>query len=777
MERYPGRPTRYGNALRGALVHLLFLALAAWLFRLAFEPGFLVFGHDAIGQFFPWRAYAAEEIHAGRFPAWNPYLFSGVPFAANPQVGLFYPPNLLFLFLPAELGLTASAILHLYLGGAFAYHLARSSGLSPVPATVAGLSWGFSGFSAARILAGHATILAAIPWLPLLLLAIDRWAKGGSRRYLVVGAGAGALSFLAGHPQMAHMTALAAAVFVLHRALADRKRFARTLGGALAMALLATLLAAVQILPAARFAKEVARVEAGDEKFLTTVSAPPETAATLFFPRLFGWHDFFYMSVYQPDYLVAEKPPEGPARYWGREGNWEIGCYAGALALFLGLSSLFRRPLPRRELSLLAAAGLCFWLSLGKYGAGYPTIARIVPGLSLFRAPARFLFLADLALAILAGCGVQWALTRERGAPSRAEKSAIGALLLVALALAGLAFATGPDSWPWRAIYVGPAGMPSSHAFATARESALVAAFLAALAAAAVLLGRRLPGRRPRAVLAALLLAAVLGDLAWNFGPAVRAVPLAPLLPGGEIARRLAEREHDRFALENASILGANSLLTRRVRTAGGYDPLLPARYEDLVLAVRGESRKGVSTVLLPSGERPVARALALAGRVDVEGWREEDTDGAPRVYLARRARALADEDALLAISSPGWDPRREAILDSGPGVSIEPEGGDLGTVEFLEDSPGLVRLRVVASARRVLVLADRFDPEWEAKVDGESVTIYRAQVIHRAVIVESGSHEVEFRYRPRLLLAGGIVSGVGCLAAGLLLVWRRPRS
>lgn len=412
-------------------------------------------------------------------------------------------------------------------------------------------------------------------------------------------------------------------------------------------------------------------------------------------------------------------------------------------------------------------------------------VARLVPGLSLFRAPARFLFLADFALALLAGCGVQWALTPERacatpekkrGPLPRTEKGAIGALLLVALALAGTALATGPDSWPWRAIYAGPAGMPSSHAFETARESTLLAALLGGLAAATIVLGRKLPPGRARRRLSVVVLALVAADLALNFAPAVRPVPIEPLLPGRESARELADREHDRFVLEKASILGANSLLPDRVRTAGGYDPLLPARYEDLVLAVRGKPSEGVSTVLLPPGEERVARALALSGRIDVEDWREEDLAGAPRAYVVGRSRVLSDEDALIAISSPGWDPRREAILVSGPEVAVDAADGELGTVEFIEDSPGLVRLHVALPVRRVLILADRFDSDWVASVDGVPVTIHRAQVIHRAVIVEAGTHEVEFRYRPRWLLAGGMISAAGCFVTLFLLVRLRPR-
>jgi len=44
---------------------------------------------DGIAQFYPWRHFASETIHTGTLPLWNPYQFSGTPFAANSQSAPF----------------------------------------------------------------------------------------------------------------------------------------------------------------------------------------------------------------------------------------------------------------------------------------------------------------------------------------------------------------------------------------------------------------------------------------------------------------------------------------------------------------------------------------------------------------------------------------------------------------------------------------------------------------------------------------------------------------
>ena len=60
---------------------------------------------DAADEFQPGQAYLSDELHAGRLPFWTPYLFSGFPFLADPQVGAWYPLNWPFLLIrPSALG-------------------------------------------------------------------------------------------------------------------------------------------------------------------------------------------------------------------------------------------------------------------------------------------------------------------------------------------------------------------------------------------------------------------------------------------------------------------------------------------------------------------------------------------------------------------------------------------------------------------------------------------------------------------------------------------------
>ena len=66
--------------------------VAAWN-RLHFDSWLARF--DILTFYLPWYAYLGERLRAFDVPGWNPHLFSGTPFAADPQSGWMYLPAML----------------------------------------------------------------------------------------------------------------------------------------------------------------------------------------------------------------------------------------------------------------------------------------------------------------------------------------------------------------------------------------------------------------------------------------------------------------------------------------------------------------------------------------------------------------------------------------------------------------------------------------------------------------------------------------------------------
>jgi len=74
------------------------------------------------------------------------------------------------------------------------------------------------------------------------------------------------------------------------------------------------------------------------------------------------------------------------------------------------------------------------------------------------------------------------------------------------------------------------------------------------------------------------------------------------------------------------------------------------------------------------------------------------------------------------------------------------------------------------------LILTDTYYPGWRACVDGEELSIIRANLLFRAISLSAGQHRVEFSYEPASLRIGVAVSSATLLAivVGLWLARRR---
>jgi len=150
---------------------------------------------DFTHQYYPLRAWAAEEMAQGRFPLWNPYVYGGQPGLADSQVAALYPINALTVLLLGGrpfglLILELQVIFHFCLAALFTYLLARRLTGSRLGGAVAALVFTFGGYLTSFPIQ-QPTILETAVWLPLILLLLDqgltgfwRGNGGGSRHVL-----------------------------------------------------------------------------------------------------------------------------------------------------------------------------------------------------------------------------------------------------------------------------------------------------------------------------------------------------------------------------------------------------------------------------------------------------------------------------------------------------------------------------------------------------------------------------------------------------------------
>jgi len=750
MDRVEGWRRRIGEAGRlvWPVAALALLCAAFYWDALWLRSGAIISGNDLTNMFLHWLRFAVSSVQQGQLPLWNPYLFSGIPFAANPQVALFYPPTWLAFLAPVPRALSLIVVLHLWLAGAGTYAWLRSEGASAAGALLGGAVFAFSGYFFVRVQAGHLGVITTGAWLPLILWAYRRALVRRSWGLAILGGLPVGLSILAGHTASFIYVALGLAAYAAFYAW-ERGREGRSvraaafpLGLTCVMSLVGLALAAVQILPAMELVMRSARRATSGYDFAARFSWPPGYLLTLLAPNFFG----------QPSRMG----------YWGDGVYDEFIFYVGVLPLLLALLGLRLR---RRLALFLAALGLgALLLAFGRYGGLHPLFYRFAPLFRMARAPARAGFLFTLAAAALAGLTVtalQSAAAEERArllAPLRRPLLLVVAAIASALIVAGFAiFALQRETNP-----------AAGRLWHLSNQAAV---FLLFFLLAFGLLAAWRDSSRSRNLCALALLLAVL-DL-WSFGSGV----VKPVSVSESGYWRAVDRAVDDPLAGRVLPWGLNDFeqnggLEFGLRSIFGYDPLTLQRYEEFITS-RPDPRARTYDLLN-------ARYLVTTGAQDFSGeagsprlllersgvYVYERPRALPRAWVAPRLEVMEETQMLARIHEPDFDPRATALVGSPLRceglVSEEP-----GRVEIVRYEGNRIEARVRGGGG-LLIFSEVDYPGWRAAVDGERVPLVRADYVLRALCIPAGEHRVQLVYDPPLLKVGAVVTALALLTVAV---------
>src|SRR5207249_2374785 len=136
------------------------------------------------------------------------------------------------------------------------------------------------------------------------------------------------------------------------------------------------------------------------------------------------------------------------------------------------------------------------------------------------------------------------------------------------------------------------------------------------------------------------------------------------------------------------------------------------------------------------------------------------------------------DDDTLAKLADPAFDPAQTLLVnDDEIPPSTATTNTQAGAVEFAGYSPKQVELNVKASAPSVLLLNDKFDPDWKVWVNGQPAKLLRCNYLMRGVQVPAGESKVRFHFEPPLtgMKVTLTAVAVGLVLCGLLFVVRPP--
>lgn len=151
-----------------------------------------------------------------------------------------------------------------------------------------------------------------------------------------------------------------------------------------------------------------------------------------------------------------------------------------------------------------------------------------------------------------------------------------------------------------------------------------------------------------------------------------------------------------------------------------------------------------------------------------------EFTGALPRAKVFTRWESQTNGAAVLSkLADPKFDPFSEVILDDE--TAAKPAGDDPNaTAEITQWLPRDVTIRTKSSQPGQLLVVQRWHPDWKATLDGQPVTLQRANYLFSAVSVPAGEHTVELHYQPKqnmlyVTLSALVAGAVALVLVGLL--------
>jgi hypothetical protein len=726
-----------------------------------FVPGWIIpqGGGDLLSFLWPTYRYAAKHLNLqslitdNQSLLWNPTLYSGAPFAADNQTGLFYPPNLFtFLLFPAlpYAVLEALVALHLFIAGAGMYLFMRFEaerlkigdwrleiGIFPAIA-----------FMASDVFITHLgnyNIVAASSWLPLILLCLRQslisnlQSLTSNLRWSIAAGLLLGFAALAGHAQMTFIIALACAVYGLYELIVQR-HYRVLLLGALS-ALVAFGLAALALLPALELLGYTAR-SALDYGEASRWSLPPLGLAGMISPLVFG---------------------RGAGGWWPSWDRVEVG-YMGltALVVVLQLRNLKCWPF---GIWLLGFGIFSLFIAFGKYTPIHGLLFQYVPGFSSLRVPARFILLTNFALAALSGFVL--ATTREPGSRPFAKDAQGDRVKFLSIKAQRLGFG-----------HLGFGIFLALFAPLTFGRPLAWSAFVISIAllAATLVLLIRAPRWLP------LLLFAEL----FAFGGFVevdRADPEAQFKRGPAVEWLLAQPGPTRIDVATSKWQPDSPAVFGLEAIYGVSNPLALAHYDRYYWSVgyRGSPQYNflnAQFVVADKDSPPADSTFVPVFNEDPEVDVYLNTNAMPRPHLIYDPIFVDSADsAFAAIHSPTFNPASQVVLEANPKSQIPTtnlQSSVFSNLFYATYRPGHFAIVAQTPESAYLVLAEVWYPGWRATINGQPADIIRANTAFMAVQIPSGENTVTFTFTSPLLMIGAIITAITLVASLALLFWPR---
>ncbi len=735
----------------GLVVILSFVFLYALCFWSTFPANKLIAPGDGWREFAP-TFYAKKSW-------WTDLVCTGYPTIADPQFQFWYPLALIFQCFRSYNGFVISAYV---IASCCAYLFTYTLTKSKLAATISGLCYGMSGFLLAHL--EHASMAHAAVWVPLILTAIERLRQRINITWFAVGSVAIFLTILGGHPQISTYGLGLSIFYALYAGFCQKQQRIQYSMTIIAMFALGIGLAAIQIIPTIEWMHQSTRESMSYDRFIRRPILPVE----------------FWQLIY----------PNLCCTFYS-----EISCYVGILPLLLFITVILIRHYSPRFLFWVFTSVLAICLMFG----GATPLAKIMyhlPPYNLFRCICRHGLELVIALSTLTGIMVNHIQTIGQK-KSLLKYGLISCALFIVLVVLG-------TYWSRNSLieYFKKEGFGNLNLNPLENTAISVPIIIALVSMFGLLLWLQNTSITWRKILlvAVFIIDMFLSNFYFNIGHTSYFLPDTSIRrnppPVAVCINNLLTRTYQRLlpipTYEHMSNMAMNGMspnlpLFWNIPIASGY-PARFKRYADLTLITECGFAHSlfdpvgceldlacIKYVLCPDiriqdiypdlSNNDRFKKIATIGPCTIY----ENLHAMPRAWLAGEIISLPPENVLQTIHSCrlpnglSFNPAKSALVEDTSAPQIKSDITN-GAVQIIKLKNTFEEFKTNSSKPTMLVVSDLFYPGWEAKIDGQSTTIYLTDYAFRGVFVKPGEHQITFEYKPKSLYWGIAISSLSLL-------------
>ncbi len=678
--------------------------------------------------------YLRNSLLKAKIPFWNPYVGLGVPFAANPEVAVFYPFTWLIVIFGPTGYCAVSLAFHFGLAAVSLLHFTRYLGATRSASWLSVFVFLASAQMFNRLSMGHLGLLNTACYLPLIFYLTVRLQDDPNWKRCAQLALALGFQILSGHPQVLWMTVIGAFLFLIGRRsewplISSLKALGRDAAFFICGVVLAAGIGGVILLPLHEYAGESLRASVG-QWYMNLVSMNGSHLAGAF---------------YEPWILL------------GKSG--EASYYMGVISLAIGMTGLTQiRDRNIRGLWLVIVAAIALGMTVRT--PLFELLKVVVPGYTSFRAHARFGLLLNFALTVALALGLS---------QRRPFAVVAGSLVVVFVSAGWLAHLCLPA--------MKSAGTGGSDEWRLFECALLIFLLLAAWHKANTSHPER---RRPMLLLLCLCIGVDVGGTYYrakaNEGPFMTEFPLEGAIKSFALSRKSAvpprilisyEYVRSNFGLING-YSSPSFFIQLPLRRVWYY----LHQYLEVPLSVDLSAFPNLK--IFSHGPFPYRTMNLSLGYDSVQERLVENPAPDPRAYLVGTVVPSPEWKDCIQFQKTHPNDRQVAYCES-PADALYSEVYSTSRATITEFLPERIKLHVKNPNDCMLVLSESYYPGWKARIDNHEIDCVPLNVWMRGVRLPAGERDIEVFYPPTVFKWGASVS-LASLAIVFLLLGKKPR-